>query len=295
MRVNPNPYADILASVAQTQQQINTDELQIASGLSVNVPSDNPAAAAVLVQIAGQTAQADQFQRSIGSIQGEIQNADSTLNSVTTSLRQAITLGVEGANGTINGADRAALAVQVQGIQSQLISLANLTYQGNYVFAGTATQTTPYVLDSSSSSGVTYAGNSGVNSVTLGNHFTLQTNLPGSQLFSASSNGMFQSIQDLITSLQSGTGISTAVTEVGNASSSIDAHRVFYGNALNQINSQQTYLSSETLQLAQQQNTAGGVDLTAVITNLTTAETSLQATLAAIGQTAHVNLFSYIK
>jgi len=295
MRVNPNPYPDLLASVAQTQQQINTDEQEIASGMSVNLPSDNPAAAAALVQNADQTSQADQFERSIGSIQGEMQNADSTLNSVITSLQQAISLGVEGANGTVNSSDRAAIITQVQGIQSQLLSLANFTYQGNYVFGGTKMQTTPYVLDPSSPSGVTYQGNSGTNSVTLGNHFTLQTNLPGSQLFSGSGTDMFQSIQDLITSLQSGIGIGKAVTEVSNASNSIDSQRVFYGNALNQLTAQQTYLSTETTELAQQQNTVGGADLTAVISNLTTAQTSLQATLEAIGQTANTNLFEYLK
>jgi flagellar hook-associated protein 3 FlgL len=294
MRVNPNPYPDILAVVAQTQQQINTDEQQIASGQSVNVPSDNPAAAAVLVQNANQTSEADQFQRSIGSIQGEMQNADSALNSVITSLQQAVSLGVEGANGTVNSADREAIATQVKGIQSQLLSLANLPYQGNYVFAGTATQTTPYVLDPNSPSGVTYQGNSGVNSVTLGNHFTLQTNVPGSQLFSSGTD-MFQSVQDLITGLQSGTGIGTAVTEVGDALNSIDGQRVFYGNALNQLSAQGTYLSSETTQLAQQQNTVGGTDLTTVISNLTAAQTSLQATLEAVGQTARIDLFDYLK
>jgi flagellar hook-associated protein 3 FlgL len=295
MRVNPNPYTDILAAVSETQQQIFSDERQIASGQSVNVPSDNPAAAAVLVRNADQTSQADQFQRSIGGIQGEIQNADAALNSVTTSLQQAITLGVEGANGTNNSADRAAIAIQVQGIQSQLLSLANLSYQGNYVFAGTATQTAPYVLDPTSTSGVTYKGNAGVNRVTLGNQFSLQTNLPGSQLFSSPGGDVFQSIQDLITGLQSGTGIDTAVTELGNALNHVDGQRVFYGNALNQLTAQQTYLSTETTQLAQEQNTVGGADLTAVIGNLTTAQTSLQATLAAVGQTAHTDLFNYIK
>lgn len=295
MRVNPNPYPDLLNAVAQTQQQINTDELQIASGQSINVPSDGPAAAAVLVRYADQTAQADQFERSIGSIQGEMQNADSALSSVITSLHQAIDLGVEGANGTVNAADRAALATQVEGIQSQLVSLANLSYQGNYVFGGTATQTTPYVLNPSSPSGVTYQGNAGVNRVTLGNNFSLQGNLPGSTLFSASGTDMFQSIQDLINGLVSGNGIGAAVTEIGNAANSIDGQRVFYGNAMNQLTAQQTYLSGETTQLAQQQNTVGGADLSSVITNLTTSETNLQATLTVIGQTAHINLFSFLK
>jgi flagellar hook-associated protein 3 FlgL len=295
MRINPDPYPDLLAAVAQTQQQVNTDEEQIATGMSVNEPSDDPAAAAELAQNADQTSQVDQFQRSLGSVQGEVENADSALSSVTAALQQAITLGTEGANGTLNSSDRAAIAAQVQGIQSQLLSLANLTYQGNYVFAGTATQTAPYVLDANSPSGVTYQGNSGVNSVTLGNNFSLQTNLPGSELFSNAGTDVFQSIQDLINGLVSGNGIGTAVTEVSNALNYVDQQSVFYGNASSQLNSQQTFLSSEGTQLAAQENTIGGADLPAVISNLTSSQVSLQATLEAIGQTSQNNLFNYLK
>jgi len=297
MRINPNPLPDLLAALGQTQQQINTDLQQISTGQSVNVPSDNPAAAAGLVQNAAQTSAADQFLRSIGSIQGEMQSADSTLNSVITALQRAITLGVEGANGTLSDSDRAAIANEVTGVRSQLINLANLSYQGNFVFAGTAIQTTPYVLDVTSPSGVRYAGNNLANTVTVGNHFSLQTNLPGSQLFTASGSDMFQALQDLLTNLQSGdsAGIGGAVAEVSNAYNYIDTARVFYGNAMNQLDSQQTYLNSETAQLAQQQNTLGGVDLPAAMTNLTTGQTSYQATLAAMGRVGQTNLFDYLK
>ena len=297
MRVNPNPLPDLLSALQQTQQQIDTDLAEIASGQSVNVPSDNPAAAATLTRNASRTAEADQFLRSIGSVQAELQNADSALSTVTTTLQRAITLGVEGANGTLNSSDRAAVAVEVQGIQSQLLSLANLSYQGRFVFAGTATQSAPYVLDSSSSSGVRYAGNSSVNSITLGNHFAVQTNLPGSQLFSSTGHDVFQAVQDLVTSLQSGNtdDINTAVSEVSDASSYVNTQRVFYGNAVNQLNSQETFLNSETTQLAQEQNSVGGADLSKVITDLVSAQTSRQATLEAVGQTQQTNLFNYIK
>jgi flagellar hook-associated protein 3 FlgL len=297
MRINPDTLPDLLAALDQNENQINTDLLEISSGQSVNMPSDNPANAAALVQNADQTSQADQFLRSIGSVQGEMQNADSTLNSVITALQQAASLGVEGANGTVNSSDQQALAVQVEGIQSQLVNLANLSYQGNYVFAGTATQTAPYALDSSSSSGVTYAGNSGVNSITVGNGYAVQTNLPGSQLFSSSGSDMFQAIQDLITGLQSGntTQISTAVGEVIDASNYIDQQRVFYGNTISELNSQQTYLNGETTQLAQQADTLGGADLPSVISNLESSEVSRQATLESMSSTLQNNLFSYLR
>lgn len=297
MRVNPNPLPDLLAELNQNQQQLNRDEQQIASGQSVNLPSDDPAAAASLVQNADQTSHTDQFLRSVGSVQEEMQNADSTLNSVITALQRAISLGTEGANGTLSDSDRAAIAQEVKGIQSQLVSLANLSYQGKYVFAGTLTQTTPYVLDPNSSSGVSYQGNSATNQITLGTDFTLQANLPGSQLFSGSGTDMFQAIQDLLTSLQSGdtADIDDAVTEIGSAYNYIGTQRVFYGNAESQLNSQQAYLNSEKTQLAAQQNTLGGADMAAVLSDLNTTQISREATLTAMGRIGQSNLFDYLK
>ena len=295
MRVNPNPLPDLLAAIAQTQQQINTDLEQIASGQSINRPSDNPAGAAMLVRNAAKTAETDQFLRSASGLSGEMQNADSALSSVVTILQRAISLGVEGANGTSNASNRAALAAEVQGIQSELVSLANLSYQGNFVFAGTATQAAPYVLDPDSSSGVRYVGNTGVNTVTVGDHLSVKANLPGSELFSAGGSDVFLAIQDLITNLQSGTNIDTAVSEINTAYQHINAQRVFYGNAINQLDTQQTFLNSQATQLAAQQNSIGGADLPKVISDLVNAETSRQATLAAVSKTQQFNLFDYIK
>jgi flagellar hook-associated protein 3 FlgL len=295
MRVNPNPLPDLLSALSQTTRQINSDLQQVASGQRVNVPSDEPAAAAGLVRNADQTSEADQFLRSVGNVSGEMQNADSALSSVVTALQRAISVGVQGANGTINASDRGALANEVQGILSQLVSLANLSYQGNFVFGGTATQTTPYVLDGSSPSGVRYDGNDGVNSVTVGDHLTVKTNLPGSELFSAPGADVFQALQDLVTSLKTGTNIDISVNQVSAAYQHINAQRVFYGNAMNQLNSQQKYLNSESTQLAEQQNTLAGADLSRVLSDLVNAQTSREATLGAIARTQQGNLFDYIK
>ena len=295
MRVNPNPLPDLLSALSQTTRQISSDLQQVASGQRVNVPSDEPAAAAGLVRNADQTSEADQFLRSVGNVSGEMQNADSALSSVVTALQRAISVGVQGANGTVNASDRAALANEVQGILSQLVSLANLSYQGNFVFGGTATQTTPYVLDTTTLSGVRYDGNNGINSVTVGDHLTVKTNMPGSQLFSAPDADVFQALQDLVTNLKTGTNIDAAVNQVSAAYQHINAQRVFYGNAMNQLNSQQKYLNNESTQLAEQQNMLAGADLSRVLSDLVNAQTSREATLGAIARTQQGNLFDYIK
>jgi len=107
MRINPNVTADLLASLANAQNEQNTAMLQMASGRRVNTPSDDASAAAILVQNQAQSSQADQFLRSADSVQAQLQTTDSTLNSVVLALQRAISLGVQGANGTLSDANRA--------------------------------------------------------------------------------------------------------------------------------------------------------------------------------------------
>jgi flagellar hook-associated protein 3 FlgL len=294
IRVNPYPMPDLLAALEQLQQQQSNATLELATGSRINRPSDDPAGAAQLIKINDLSSQVDSFQRSISSISGQFSTADSTFSSVVTAIERAISLGVEGANGTLSDADRAAAATEVTGIQSQLLSLANTSYQGQYLFAGTATAQ-PFVVDPTQPSGVRYAGNTGTNNVTIGNGYQLQVNVPGSQIFNSPGADMFLAVNDLITGLQSNTAIGAAVTELGKAFSYVTGQRVFYGNALNQTQSQQTYLNAQSLGLSQQLNSVAGADVAAVASQLVNDQTARTATLDAIGRTPQNSLFDFLK
>jgi flagellar hook-associated protein 3 FlgL len=294
IRVNPYPMPDLLAALEQLEQQQSNATLELASGSSINKPSDNPAGAAQLIQINDQSSQVDSYQQSISSISGQFSTADSTLDSVVTVLQRAISLGVEGANGTLSDSDRAGVANELTGIQAQLLSLANTSYQGQYIFAGTAT-TQPFVVDPTQTSGVRYAGNNGTNSVAIGNDYQLQINLPGSQIFNAPGGDVFQAINDLIISMSSNTGIGAAVTELGSALTNVSAQQVFYGNALDQTQSQQTYLNAQSLGLSQQQNAVGSANLAAVASQVENDQIATSAALEAIGKMPQASLFDYLK
>src|SRR5437879_1614363 len=107
MRVNPNITPDVLDALSRTRFEEETALTQLSTGRRVNVPSDDPSAAAVLVVNRAQSARADQFLRSIAGVRLQLQTADSTLNSVVLALQRAISLGTEGANGTMSAANRA--------------------------------------------------------------------------------------------------------------------------------------------------------------------------------------------
>lgn len=295
MRVNPDPMPDLLAALNQTQLQAEQDELELSTGSSVNEPSDNPLAAALLIENNDQATFNAGYLQSLNAINGQLSTADSTLNSVENALQQAISLGVEGANGTLSDSDRTDIAQELQGIQSQLISLANTSYEGNYLFGGTETTTAPYTASSSDPSGVTYNGNSDVNSVSVGNGYQIEVNIPGSQLFSASGNSVFLALNNLITAMQSDGDIASATTALSSASNYLTAQRVFYGNAMDQVQSQTTYLNTAKQQLASQQSSLGAADMTTAATNLTTAQTDEQAAMEAISKLSQNTLFDYLQ
>jgi flagellar hook-associated protein 3 FlgL len=295
MRINPNITSDLLAALSNAAQEQNTAMLEMASGRRVNKPSDDPTAAAKLVENQVQGSQADQFLRSVDSIQSQLQTTDSTLNSVVLALQQAISLGVQGANGTLSDANRTSLVNELSGIQDQLVSLANFSFQGRYVFGGTAVQSAPYVVDATQPSGVRYDGNAGVNTVDVGPGFSIQVNLPGSQIFSAPGSDVFQSVHDLITALQNNAGADTAVTDLRSAFDHVTTERVFYGNTMNQLTAQQTYLNNLKLQLSTQQNTLGAADLADATTRLLNAQNARTAALEATGRIWQSSLFDYLK
>jgi flagellar hook-associated protein 3 FlgL len=297
MRVNPNFTADILQDLYKSQGQEQTTIEQMATGRLINMPSDNPAGAAALVEGKALQSQNDQFLANTSSVEGLLQTADSTLSSVVTAVNRAISLGVQGGSGALSDADRQAIAQQVQGIQSQILQLGNVSYQGNYIFAGTATKTTPFTLDSAAADGVTYNGNDNTNSVQIAEGQSIQINLPGDQVFQGGGGDVFGALQQLVTALQSNdsNGIGAATTQLGGALNYLSQQRVFYGNAVNQLTSNQSFLQQEKVNLQSQENAIDGVDMAKAATDMSQAQVTQSAALAALARVLPLSLMDYLK
>jgi flagellar hook-associated protein 3 FlgL len=295
MRIAPYIQQTVLNALSAADQAEQTALLQLTTGKRVNVASDDPSAAAREVGISSQSGDCDQFLRSIAGISAEMQTADSALNSGVTALQRAISLGVEGANGTMSQQDRAALANEVQSISQQVLGVANLSYNGKYVFAGTADSQPPYIA---AAGGIVYQGNDSVNEVEIEAGQSIAVNQPGSQLFSAAGANIFQALSDLATTLQSNSSttddIANATNEVRAAYDQLNSARTFYGSTLDQLNASQDFLNSEKLQLTQQTSDLVAVDINQAATNLTNAESARNAALQAAASVGNLSLFDYL-
>ena len=298
MRISPQ-MPQLVLNALQTSDTAEQKALQqLTTGRRVNVASDDPAAAAQEVNISGQMNNVDQYLRSISSIYSELQTADSSLNSVVTSLQAAISLGVQGANSTLSQSNRTTIAQQIKNITQQVFNVANLSYNGTYVFAGTATSQPPYVMDPTAPDGIRYQGNDNVNMVEIQQGQAVAVNQPGSQLFSAPGASVFQALNDLTTALENPNSttddVGNAVTELRGAYDQLTAARTFYGSTVDQILGTQNFLNNQSVQLGQQQNSTIGIDMNVAATNLTQAQEARNATVQAAASLNSVTLMDYL-
>lgn len=297
MRISPDSTADLVASLGRTQRAQEIALEQISSGKRIRVASDDPAGMAEWIHNRSRSTHNDEFTHSAGTLKSMFQTADSALSSVVSALERAVGLGVRGANGSLSEADRRAIAQEVTGVRDNVLDLANVSLNGVFLFAGTNTRTSPFVLDTSESSGIRYDGNDGISSAPVGETRSLPMNVPGNQIFVTAGSDVFESLNQLEASLKSNdpAAISTATSKVRSAFDHVTAQRVFYGNAVAQLELQESYLADNKLELARQENQIAGIDQFEAISRFVNAQAAHDATLQAAGKVSRLSLLDYVR
>ncbi|HZZ39761.1 MAG TPA: flagellar hook-associated protein 3 [Acidobacteriaceae bacterium] len=298
MRVNPL-YIDTLVgsldATSGTEQQL-TEEL--ASGSRVNALSDDPVAVGENVLLSAQIAGDVTFSQTAASTQSRLQVSDSVLSTVVSQLTTATSLATEANNGTLNATDLGAIGDQLAGIRDEVLSLANSTYMGQYIFAGSQGNTTPFALNASAPSGVQYQGDDTANSTSYlmtPNGQKIQLNLPGDQVFTASGADVLGTLNQLVGDFSSGTISSSAQADtqaLSTALSHVSQQRVLIDNSLTRLSAAESYTQSESTQLTANQTTLLQADVGQIATQLSTAETQQAALSQVIATLGKQSLFN---
>ena len=175
-----------LASIRQATQNILVSQEQLATGRKVNRPSDAPLDAAHAQRLHARTAKLAQYRRSLEHAQAEVEFASATLIEINDTFIQAREIAVRAASSTSLARDRATMADEVDDLLEGLISRANATFNGHYVFAGAANDTAPFALESGGmgqSECVAYRGDDAHIELAVGPGLLIATNEPGSAVF----------------------------------------------------------------------------------------------------------------
>ncbi|MBT0731209.1 flagellar hook-associated protein FlgL [Rosenbergiella nectarea] len=135
-----------LRGISQTQADWLATGQRLSTGKRVISPSDDPIAASQALGIQ----QHQRTEQRYGMAQQFAQTTMSTeataLSSVSDSIQSAISDIIYGSTGTLNDDDRQSVAAKLEGVRSQLMTIANSQdSSGRYLFAGYNTGQPPFV------------------------------------------------------------------------------------------------------------------------------------------------------
>jgi flagellar hook-associated protein 3 FlgL len=300
MRVNPN-YVTSLAvalNASQATEQHLSEELS--SGVRVNSVGEDPIAAGQNVMLLNQIRQDDSFTQSANLVTGRLQVADAALGSVVSQLTRAISLAIGADNGTRSANDVQAAANEIAGIRDEIMALANTSYQGQYIFAGTNTASVPFTTSGSTGPATTtYSGDNNLTYLRLPNGQQIQLNVPGNQIFQGpGTTDVFAALNNLIANYSSGT-VDQAQAAVDtqaltSALNYVSQQRVLIDNSITRLGAASDAVTNEKTQLTVAQTNLMQADMAQVATRLSLAETQQTALQAVFVQlsSASNSLFS---
>jgi flagellar hook-associated protein 3 FlgL len=299
-------YNDLLRNLESIRERMAQAQTEIASGNKINQLSDNPAGAADLVRLTGEKSEIDQYTSNAASAKDRLDYSDTALGTAQTMVLRVITLGqLALANPSNPGS---AYTTEINGLRDQIVSVANTSFQGTSLFGGSVTNKPPYVVNPDQS--VTYQGNSDATVVQTGRASTLQTQIPGDQVFSGSIN-VFDAVKQLSAAITGSPGPITAASTGADRSAvqaniqaqvsklqqfydSLSAVRSQVGSLSNAAQNTQSDLQAYELARASDQSRIQSADLAQATTDFTQNQTALQAAITAGAKISQISILNYL-
>ncbi|MBL8878403.1 MAG: hypothetical protein JNG88_04715 [Phycisphaerales bacterium] len=213
-RVSTNLRAfNLLNTVRSQNVGMFSVQNQLATGLKYNSPSQSPTEAMMAGVFERRIETLGAAQRNLRTANAVITSGEAAMSDAISLLTQANTLATESASDTLSAEERGALAISVDSILNQMISVGNRKHLDTYLFAGFYSDQQPFELVGD---GVIYRGDDNqhraiVEADLTAEHFTLN----GADFFSAVSDSVVGVI-DLNPGLTSSTRVSDLRGTTGN-------------------------------------------------------------------------------
>jgi flagellar hook-associated protein 3 FlgL len=265
---------------------------QLSSGKLISKPSDSPTGTVSALRLRSDIRRADQYKRNVDDGIGWLGTADNTLTDMLDTLRRARDLALQGGNAATDAPARSALAAEVGQLREHALSLANTTYLGQPLFAGTSSAPAAYDTNG------TYQGDAGTISRTVGDGVSVQVNVPGQAVFGPSGNDVFRALSDIQTQLLTGdtqTLLTTGVTNLDQAFLRVQDNLALVGARYHQVEAMGAKADSSQLDATNRLASVESIDLPKTVMDLQLQQVAYQAALGAATRVLQPSLVDFLR
>jgi len=256
----------------------------------ITKPSDAPADTVSAMQLHAGLDRNDQYTRNLSDAQGWLGNADNALTSTVTQLQQVNDLVVQASNSSLDANARAGIAAQIDSIRSQIIGLANTTYAGRPIFAGTASGTVAYDANGQ------YVGVSAPVDRNIAPGQRIQVNVNGDTVFGQPGSDLFTTLSQISNAVRNDPSqLNTLQTQLGTQTTQVQGQLALVGSQFSRVQSVQNQNTSDGLTMKQNLSSIEDADVAEVMVNLQAQSVAYQAALSATAQAITPSLTDFLK
>ncbi len=186
MRISNIQFTSMMqTAITKNNAELNEVFIQMSTGNKINKFSDDPLATVQLASLEQTIAMSEQYDRNIANVQGKYDQYETYVASIESILKEANDLALRAANGSLAEESLEGIAIEMESIKEEMLSIFNTQDQGSYIFSGTAVDqqaistTPPYAIGGNDDHRATKVSESG----TVQNNFTVNDILGSTQIF----------------------------------------------------------------------------------------------------------------
>lgn len=258
----------------------------------ISRPSDDPAATAKALETRSLLAANAQYGRNIDDGNTWLAAADSALEQATNVMHRVKDLTVLAGNGSLNQSGKDAIALELEALNKDLVSIANSKHLGRNIFAGSSDAAAAF----SSAAPPVFNGVSGsAVERRISATQTVRVDADGEAIFGSGAGSLFDVVSKIAADLRSGTDISPRLAAVETGFKTIVNGRAEIGTRQAQLERAGNVNTELEATLDAQRNGIEKADLGSVIMDLKLQETNYQVALAATARVLQPTLMDFLR
>lgn len=273
---------------------------QLATGLRVNRPADDPIAARRAVNTRSWLEKNEQYLANITYVTPVVGETNSSIETALSYFNRAWELTVQGSNGTYSQTQLDNIALEINQTLEGIFNTANHETNGRYIFGGTRTSAPPYEAARDANGEITavaYVGNTDAIHVAVSDLLNLQYNEPGTTVFSENQD-IFQTLIDVRDNLRAGDQAalgSLRLPEMETVQEQLVSSLARVGSVQNRLERTTEEYENFNLQLEIHRSDMVDADFATVVTELNAQTNAFQAALYAASQAIQPSLMNFVE
>ncbi|MCA9792963.1 MAG: hypothetical protein KC910_14245 [Candidatus Eremiobacteraeota bacterium] len=288
----------ILNNLESARSRLTGLQEQISSGQRLTRPSEDPSAYARKSRVQAAITRLETDQGMVEESAGSLRYVDQTLGDLTAKVRSLRTIVQRASNGSTGPQLGESMAQEVDSILQSAVNLSNSEINGTYMLSGFKSRTPPFQVQKSGETitSVTYAGDLGSPPLNLPDGKTLNIALNGQSVSSGSGEDFFQTAIELRDALtQPGFDAGPYLDKLEKIESNLLTRRAEAASAGQYLESLSANTGEKLINLNMELQDLSGVDLPSAITQMLSAETTVQATMQVASRVSQLSLVNYLR